>query len=384
MLSCRRPPGHDVVGLAGTGAGFAAGEDAATVAQVQGGADVRGHEPPFAANVEHLAGSAEHGGQQAAVAAQPAQVAGADRFVLPDEPGSRRRRAAACRSRGSPLIRGRSPATLGARFPRWWLMIMAIRASARRCCGLRPVASGSRSSSADRRRDSVYASRIAIQASPSTSGRLPLNVTDPLPSRPNTSDRFRWAASAWRCSRLSRFSSAAPARPAARICGADFASRSESMLRPGRAAALRPSPAGRSSSPSSPPSTVWIARAWLDADPSRGRSIRHLGVGGQLLRLVQEAGRLPLRHAALSPSATSSSASRPHASTPAWRRPSPAARRRPRSTGRPGPAPAAHTPAAPRARPGPGRTRRGCPRSRPVPGLRESTQLPWNKSNTHH
>ena len=104
---------------------------------------------------------------------------------------------------------------------------------------------------------------MAIQASPSNNGRLPAKVTDPFPSRPNVSDRLRWAASACRCSRRSLVSSACSGATCASTCGAAFASRSVSM--PGAMPSSSVSAFARwpSSSPSSPPSTVPIARAWL-------------------------------------------------------------------------------------------------------------------------
>ncbi len=126
-----------------------------------------------------------------------------------------------------------------------------------------------------------------------------MNRTDPFPSRRNTNDRFRCAASAWRCRRRSRVSSACAGATCANTCAVAFAKRSASRLPAmSNSNCLRLGLLGLVQF--TQPAEHGADRPCLvDADLSRRRCLRHVRMLGELFGLVQHAGGFPFRQAAL-------------------------------------------------------------------------------------
>ena len=81
---------HGMMCFAFGGSGVPAGEHAAPITQHQRCPQIRGHQPVVSADIQHRARPAQHRREQVGVATQPAQVTGTERLTVTDQPGSGR------------------------------------------------------------------------------------------------------------------------------------------------------------------------------------------------------------------------------------------------------------------------------------------------------
>jgi len=284
---------HGMMCFAFGGSGVPAGEHAAPITQHQRCPQIQ---PVVAAHIQHRARPAQHGGQQVGVATQPAQVTGTERLTVTDQPGSGRVRHQlgvvdgdhdpwpvttdlGCTASGAVIEDHRDqrigPALLRGQPGRQRIPFLHSRAASRLGIGIQlgdpgfPVHHRQAAGDQDR----------TVPVTPEHQRPVPLRRLR-LPLQPP----LQGLVSLLRCD-LRQHQRGGFRQPVA-VQGARHMQ--QQRFRLGLLLVIQPvqSAEHRADRP-----------GLADTDPARGRSRRHLGMGSQLLGLVQHAGGFPLRQA---------------------------------------------------------------------------------------